>query len=266
MLVVTVAAVTAAVLVFAGGDFGPEEARSRFFGIMLLFAGAMLVTVTATTLAVLLMGWEVMGAASWALIGFWWHDRRRVETGTVAFVTTRPVMSASSGRGCGHRRWGRLAPPRCPAQTGGAVARPGRRRCHRGCVRQVRQLPFSFWLSRAMEGPSPVSALLHSATMVAAGAYLLLRLEPLLAASGWAQPTVAWVGAATAVALGLVAVAQRDLKQLLAASTCAQIGFMVLVAGVGGVGAGTAQLVAHAATKSLLFLPAGAWLSALGTK
>ena len=128
------------------------------------------------------------------------------------------------------------------------------------------QLPFSFWLSRAMEGPSPVSALLHSATMVAAGAYLLLRTHPLLVASGWGAPTVAWTGAATALALGLVAVAQTDLKQLLAASTCAQVGFMVLAAGAGGIAGGTLQLVAHAAVKSLLFLAAGAWLATLGTK
>src|SRR5215472_6350744 len=128
------------------------------------------------------------------------------------------------------------------------------------------QLPFSFWLSRAMEGPSPVSALLHSATMVAAGAYLLLRMHPLLVASAWGAPVTAWAGAVTALALGLVAVAQADLKQLLAASTCAQVGFMVLAAGAGGVTAGVMQLVAHAAVKSLLFLAAGAWLAALGTR
>jgi NADH-quinone oxidoreductase subunit L len=102
--------------------------------------------------------------------------------------------------------------------------------------------------------------------MVAAGAYLLLRLVPLLEPTGWAGPLVAWVGAATAVLVGLVAVAQTDLKQLLAASTCAQIGFMVLAAGAGGVAGGALQLVAHAATKSLLFLAAGAWLVVLGTK
>ncbi|MGW7786377.1 proton-conducting transporter transmembrane domain-containing protein, partial [Streptomyces tricolor] len=128
------------------------------------------------------------------------------------------------------------------------------------------QLPFSFWLSRAMQGPSSVSALLHSATMVVAGAYLLLRLEPLLAQSGWGGPVVAWTGAVTAVVLGLVAVAQTDLKQLLAASTCAQIGFMVLAAGAGAVTGGTLQLMAHAAAKSLAFLVAGAWLTTLGTK
>jgi len=116
-----------------------------------------------------------------------------------------------------------------------------------------------------------VSALLHGASLVAAGGYLLLRLHPLLAATSWAGPTVAWIGAATAVLLGVVALAQSDLKQLLAASTCSQVGFIVLAAGVStegvtGVGGGMLQLVAHAATKSLLFLGAGAWLHALGTK
>ncbi|WP_369131545.1 proton-conducting transporter transmembrane domain-containing protein, partial [Modestobacter roseus] len=106
----------------------------------------------------------------------------------------------------------------------------------------------------------------HSAAMVAMGGYLLLRMEPLLAATDWAGPTAAWVGALTALLLGAVAIAQRDLKQLLAASTAAQLGFVVLGAGVGSVAGGTAHLVAHAATKALLFLVAGAWLTALGTK
>src|SRR5699024_1868484 len=94
------------------------------------------------------------------------------------------------------------------------------------------QLPFAFWLSRAMAGPSPVSALLHSAAMVAMGGYLLLRSAPLLQATGWAATTTAWIGALTAVILGAVAVAQRDLKQLLAASTAAQLGFVVLAVGL----------------------------------
>jgi NADH-quinone oxidoreductase subunit L len=117
-----------------------------------------------------------------------------------------------------------------------------------------------------MVGPSPVSALLHSAAMVAMGGYLLVRLSPTLTASGWGGITTAWVGAATAVLLGVVAIAQTDLKQVLAASTASQLGFVVLAAGVGSVSGGIAQLVAHAATKALLFLVAGAWLSALGTR
>jgi len=267
VMVVTVAAVTLAVLVFAAGESGPGENRGRFFGLMLIFAGAMLLTVTAATLALLLMGWEVMGAASYALIGYWWRQPRRVTAANTAFLTTRAgdlglyiAAGAAMAGGVPGLALGRLAAAPAPwlgVVTAGVVA---------AAFGKSAQLPFSFWLSRAMEGPSPVSALLHSATMVAAGAYLLLRTEPLLAASGWGGPVAAWTGAVTALALGLVAVAQENLKQLLAASTCAQIGFMVLAAGAGGVAGGVMQLVAHAAVKSLLFLAAGAWLTALGTK
>jgi NADH-quinone oxidoreductase subunit L len=265
LMVVTVAGATLAVLAHATSEV--ELRTARFVGFMLLFAGAMLVTVTATTLAVLLMAWEVMGAMSWVLIAYRWREPEAVEAGHTAFLTTRLAdiglyVAAGAALAGGV---GSLALAELPAARGawlhvvaaGLVV---------AALGKSAQLPFSFWLSQAMRGPSPVSALLHSATMVAAGAYLLLRLSPLLAASGWAAPAVAWIGAATALLLGLVAVAQSDLKQLLAASTCAQIGFMVLAAGAGGVAGGALQLVAHAATKSLLFLGAGAWLVLLGTK
>ncbi|MCP2343824.1 NADH-quinone oxidoreductase subunit 5 family protein [Actinomadura rupiterrae] len=266
VMVLTVASAALAVLVFAAGDIGADEPRARFFGLMLVFAGAMLVTVTASDLAVLLMAWEVMGAMSYALIGFWWHDPERVESANVAFLTTRAgdlglyFAAGCAVAGTHSLSLGALADAASPwrdlVAAGIVLAAFGK----------SAQLPFSFWLSRAMAGPSPVSALLHSATMVAAGAYLLIRVHPLLEATGWAEALVAWVGALTALVMGAVAVAQRDLKQLLAASTCAQIGFMVLAAGVGSVAGGAAQLVAHAAVKCLLFLGAGAWLTALGTK
>ncbi|MGC4910367.1 NADH-quinone oxidoreductase subunit L [Streptomyces cyaneofuscatus] len=267
VMVITVAAVTTAVLVFSAGEFGEEENRGRFFGLMLLFAGSMLVTVTATTLPLLLMSWELMGATSWALIGSWWRDPERARAADTAFLTTRTAdlglylaAGAAMAGGAATLSLDALASTVSPwlhLVTAGIVA---------AALGKSAQLPFSFWLSRAMQGPSPVSALLHSATMVAAGAYLLLRLHPLLAATSWAGPVVAWTGAVTALILGVVAVAQRDLKQLLAASTASQIGFMVLAAGSGGVAGGTFQLVAHAAAKSGLFLAAGAWLTALGTK
>jgi NADH-quinone oxidoreductase subunit L len=267
VLVVTVTVVLVAVLTYAAGEFGPDEARARFHGLMLVFAAAMLVTVTATNLVTLLMAWEVMGAMSYALIGFWWREPDRPRSGMVAFLTTRTAdvglyVAAGAALAAGVPGLGLAG---LPGAAGGwrDVIAAG---VVLAAVGKSAQLPFSFWLSRAMAGPSPVSALLHSATMVAAGAYLLLRVHPLLEVTGWAASAVAWIGALTALALGAVAVAQRDLKQLLAASTCSQIGFMVLAAGSGGVSAGTGQLVAHAATKSLLFLGAGAWLTALGTK
>lgn len=265
LMVVTVAGAVLAVLAFATGEDALRDAR--FSGFVLVFAAAMLVTVTATTLAVLLFAWEIMGAMSWVLIAHHWRDAGTVRAAHSAFLTTRLAdvglyVAAGAALAGGV---GSLALAELPA-TGGPWLHVVTAGVVVAALGKSAQLPFSFWLARAMAGPSPVSALLHSATMVAAGAYLLLRLAPLLAAAGWADDTVAWVGAATAVLLGLVAVAQVDLKLLLAASTCAQIGFMVLAAGAGGTIAGAVQLVAHAATKSLLFLGAGAWLVVLGTR
>lgn len=263
-VVPAVAAVTFLVLLFAVGDI--RVAQGRFHGLMLLFAAAALLTATAATLPALLLAWEVMGAASYALIGFWWRDQFRVSAGLSAFVTTRTAdLGLYLAAGAALAGGTRLTLAGLPATTGGwrHVVAAG---VLVAALGKAAQLPFSFWISRAMEGPSPVSALLHSAAMVAMGGYLLLRVQPLLAATGWAATAAAWAGAVTAVLLGAVAVAQRDLKQLLAASTVAQLAFVVMAAGLGAISNGAAQLVAHAATKAGLFLAAGAWLSLLGTK
>lgn len=266
VLILTVAVVAAAVTVFAVVDLAPNVPRARFLGYLLLFTAAMLITVTATTVPALLVAWELMGATSYALIGYWWDVPGKMAAGTKAFVTTRAgdvglyVAAGAALAGTGTLVLDDLASAdgawRDIAAAGILLAALGK----------SAQLPFSAWLSAAMEGPSPVSALLHSATMVAAGGYLLLRTQPLLESTGWAAPTAAWIGAVTALVLGAVAAAQKDLKQLLAASTGAQIGFVVLAAGVGTTAGGTAQLVAHAGVKAGLFIAAGAWLSALGTK
>lgn len=266
VLVVTVALISLLVLAFAASDLRAGEARGRFFGLMLVFTGAMLVTVTATTLIVLLAAWELMGAMSYALIAFWWREPERVRAANTAFLVTRAadlgqyVAAGAAVAGAGSLAFTALPgadPGWRDLLTAGLVV---------SALGKSAQLPFAFWISRAMAGPSSVSALLHSATLVAAGGYLLLRLRPLLEATDWAGPTVAWAGALTTVALGAVAVVQTDLKQLLAASTSAQIGFVVLAAGLGATAGGTSQLVAHAAVKSALFLAAGAWLTARGTK
>ena len=260
----TVAVVTFLVLVFSAGEI--QVSRPRFHGLMLVFASSALLTVTATTLPTLLFAWEVMGATSYALVGFWWREEHRVSAGLTAFVTTRTAdLGLYLAAGAALAGGAGLSLADLPQSTSGwrDVVAAG---ILVAALGKAAQLPFSFWLSRAMEGPSPVSALLHSAAMVAMGGYLLLRVEPLLASTGWGGPVTAWLGAATAVLLGAVAVAQRDLKQLLAASTSAQLGFVVMAAGVATVSGGAAHLVAHASTKALLFLAAGAWLTALGTK
>jgi NADH:ubiquinone oxidoreductase subunit 5 (subunit L)/multisubunit Na+/H+ antiporter MnhA subunit len=263
-VLVAVGVVAALVLLAAALD--GEDRPARFWGLMLVFTGSVTMTVTATTLPALLLGWEVMGACSYALIGLQWSAPEKVAAGSAAFLTTRTtdlgLYLAAGAALAGGAGWSldRLPAAEGPwlhlAAAGVLVAALGK----------AAQLPFSAWLSKAMEGPAPVSALLHSAAMVAMGGYLLLRTAPLLATSGWAGPVAAWTGALTTVALGAVAVAQTDLKQLLAASTAAQLGFVVLAAGVSATAAGAAQLIAHAAVKAGLFLAAGAWLTALGSK
>ncbi|PRW61636.1 hypothetical protein CEP50_19675, partial [Actinopolyspora mortivallis] len=267
LLLVPVTAVVLGVLWFCATAIGPRESAARFTGLMLVFSGAMLGTVTASGLVSLLVCWEVMGATSWALIGFWWRRNTAVRAANTALLTTRGAdlgMYVAAGSalagGAGSLALDELPELTAPWSTVAAVGLVV------AALGKSAQLPFHFWLSRAMEGPSGVSALLHSATMVAAGGYLLLRVHPLLAEEDGVAAATAWIGALTALVLGLVAVAQRDLKQLLAASTSAQLGFVVLAAGTGGVFGGTAHLVAHAATKAALFLVAGAWLVGFGTE
>ena len=264
VLLPTMLVVAALVLVVASTE--PETREPRFVSLMLLFTSAAALTVLATSLPTLLLGWELMGAMSYALIGYRYRDPRRVSSGATAFLTTRAadlglyLATAAALAGGTDLSLDALAGAdpgwRDVVAAGVLVAALGK----------AAQLPFSFWLDRAMDGPSPASALLHSAAMVALGGYLLIRLSPLLDATTWAGTTAAWVGVTTAVVLGAVAVVQTDLKRLLAASTAAQLGFVVLAAGVGSTAAGASHLVAHAAVKSLLFLAAGAWLEALGTK
>ena len=263
-LVVTVCVVTACVL--AAVPTLVDRRVGRLSGWLLLFLAAVLLTLAARSLLPLLIAWELMGAASYVLIAHDVGDRRAAGSATSALVTTRALdlglylaAGAALAGGGSLELDGLAALPdgwRDAAALGVVAAALGK----------AAQLPVSWWLSRAMDGPSPVSALLHSAAMVAMGGYLLLRTGPLLVASGWADDVVAWTGALTAIALGVVALAQRDLKQLLAASTASQLGLVVLAAGVAAREAGAAQLVAHAAVKSLLFLVAGIWLHALHTR
>ena len=253
-------------LVLSASTGTPDLRTARFHGLMLIFVAAALMTVLASTLPTLLLSWEVMGATSFALIGYHWRDQESVSSGTTAFLTTRAAdlglyvasgAALAGGAGLGLASLDQASSGwRDVIAAGLLLAGLGK----------AAQLPFTFWLSRAMHGPSPVSALLHSAAMVAMGGYLLLRVSPTLAATGWADDATAWAGAVTAVALGAVAIAQSDLKQLLAASTAAQMGFVVLAAGVGSTAAGATHLIAHAAVKAGLFLAAGLWLQALGTK
>jgi NADH-quinone oxidoreductase subunit L len=260
--------VTLLVVVAATGlDETAGEQAARFHGYVQLFLSAATLTVLATSLPALLLGWEVMGATSCALVAMHWRETRHAWSGTTAFLTTR-----AGDLGLYVAAGAALAGGAGLALDDLAATEPGWRHVVAAGVLvaalgKAAQLPFSFWLDRAMDGPAPVSALLHSAAMVALGGYLAIRVAPLLAATRWADDAAAWAGATTAVLLGAVALAQTDLKRALAASTAAQLGFVIAAAGVvGGVTAGTAHLLGHAGVKAALFLAAGVWLQTRGTR
>jgi NADH:ubiquinone oxidoreductase subunit 5 (subunit L)/multisubunit Na+/H+ antiporter MnhA subunit len=210
--------------------------------------------VIAADLLTLLIGWELVGALSWKLIG---HDRSRTgnaQRAAHAFITTRlgdVGLYAAAGTAfaaTGSFAYSSLGLREAQVIAAGIVV---------AAAAKSAQLPFSPWLFSAMAGPTPVSALLHSSTMVAAGIYLLIRLEPDLQTVVWFGPVVTAIGLAGALGGGMVALAQRSSKQLLAASTTAQYGLMFVAVGVGSPVAAGALLVAHAVYKSLLFLGAG---------
>lgn len=244
------------ITVYSAFFLGRDEARGRFFGFMLLFTGAMLGLVLAADLLTLLIAWEVVGLCSYALIGFWYAEAGRARDAMRAFLTTRAAdlglyvaaMAAWAG--------GSLALARLPELTPGLRDMVGAGLLL-AAVGKSAQLPLSGWLSGAMSGPTPVSALLHSAAMVAAGAMLLVKVLPLLEALPWMAETVLWTGVASALFGALVALAQHDLKQVLAASTISQYGYVFAAIGAAGGAAASAYLVNHAVFKALLFLGAG---------
>lgn len=263
VMVVLVPAIAAPIVAYAAAT--EERGRTRLLTLMLVFVGAMLLLVAAADFLTLLIAWELVGAASWALIAHGWRDPENVAAAAQAFVTTRfgdlglYIAAGSTFAAAGSFAFASL----------GAAGRPALDVIAAGVVvaaaAKSAQLPFSPWLFAAMAGPTPVSALLHSATLVAAGAYVLIRLAPVLDAVPWFLPAVAGIGLATALAGGVVATVQTHAKRALAGSTSAQYGLMFVAVGAGSTAAGGAHLVAHAAVKSLLFLAAGIASRAAGT-
>lgn len=229
----------------------------RLISVLLVFVGGMQLLVIADDFLTLLIGWEIVGACSWALIGHKWQDRDNSASALYAFVTTRlgdvgliltalAVYAATGGFA-----FTGLAQMQ---DTGLEVAAAG---LVISAAAKSGQVPFAPWLFRAMAGPTSVSALLHAATMVAAGAYALARLQPELAGSALFGPAVIGIGLLTALAGGIVALLQPHAKKLLAASTSAQYGLMFVAVGAGYPGIAILHLAAHAALKALLFLVAG---------
>lgn len=245
-----------AVVLFAGGH---EDAGGlgRLLGLLVAFAGAMELVVIANDLLTLLIGWELMGAISWALIGHRWREGAAMPSATYAFVMTRAgdlglfiaVFACFAGTGSlDYTGLGRLDGASLSVAAFGILV---------AAAAKAGQGPFAPWLFRAMDGPTSVSAFLHSSTMVAAGAFLIARLHPAFAGvPGWGG-TVVTLGLATAIAGGIVALIQTHAKKVLAGSTSAQIGLMFAAVGAGWPGVAVLHLIAHAAFKAPLFFAVG---------
>ena len=253
---VTIPAVALAVIVFAAAHEG-AHGLARLLGLLVVFVGGMELVVIAGDLATLLIGWEIVGACSWALIGHEWRDDGSMRSANYAFVVTRAgdlglflaLFATFVGAGSlDYAALGRLGgAPLLVAAFGILIA----------AASKAGQVPFSPWLFRAMDGPTSVSALLHSAAMVAAGAYLVARLQPeLVQVPGFGACAIG-IGLLTALAGGLVAARQTHAKKLLAGSTSAQLGLMFAASGAGFPGAAVLHLIAHAAFKAPLFFAAG---------
>jgi NADH-quinone oxidoreductase subunit L len=249
---------------FAVGYMHGDPKFSKFFLYLNLFVFSMTLLVLGENLLVTFLGWEGVGTCSYLLIAFW-HTRESAATaGKKAFVTNRVgdwgVMLAMflSFSAVGSLSYTVLNES---AETGALAASTASAIALLlliGAAGKSAQLPLYIWLPDAMEGPTPVSALIHAATMVTGGVFLLTRINPVIAASyDWVPTTIAWVGAITALFAATIALAQNDIKKVLAYSTVSQIGYMMLAVGTGGYVAAIFHMVTHAGFKALLFLGAG---------
>ena len=258
----TVAVVGLVVLVYAVGYFADEPRRASALAGLLAFVAAMQGLVLADGYLALLIFWELVGAASARLIAFNRDDPAAAPGAVRAFLTTRTadigfyvaLLALVAATGSVAFEQAR------PAGALGAVVAVGLLLAAMG---KSAQAPLQTWLSGAMAGPTPVSALLHSATMVAAGVYLLMRSTSLL--TGWPLQAAGWIGALTAVAAAVMALAQPDLKRVLAGSTASQLGLMFVGVAAGGPAVALFQLVTHAVSKAGLFLAAGIFQHQRGT-
>ena len=247
-----------------------DEGYSRFFAYMNLFVGSMLILVLADNLLFLYLGWEGVGLCSYLLIGFWYKKSENGYAGIKAFIVTRVGDTAMAiGLFLLFVNAGTLN----IQQIADWVAWPETQRGHVitiaaalllcGALGKSAQLPLQTWLPDAMAGPSPVSALIHAATMVTAGVYLIARTHALFAAAPIVQYIVAIIGAVTLLMAGFSAMTQHDIKRVLAYSTISQIGYMFLALGVSAWAAAIFHFMIHAFFKSLLFLAAGVIIVAM---
>ncbi|MEI8291367.1 MAG: NADH-quinone oxidoreductase subunit L [Verrucomicrobiota bacterium] len=270
------------IFIFSVGYMAHDVNFMRFFCFLALFASGMLGVIIANNLLLLFISWEIVGLTSYLLIGFWYHKPSAAAAAKKAFITTRigdlglligmvwlyaqtgTLNFYDHGNGCMENT--ALVNMATHATIGGlAISTAIGFLIFLGAVGKSGQVPLHVWLPDAMEGPTPVSALIHAATMVAAGVFLVARVFPLMAQtpilgqgmmldSSPMLIVITWVGAITAIFAASIAVAQNDIKRILAYSTVSQLGYMMMGLGVGGVAVGMFHLITHAFFKALLFL------------
>ena len=269
LMLLVVTGVGSAIHIYSIGYMRGDPGFPRFFACMSLFTFSMLGVVLASNFVQLFIFWELVGLSSYLLIGFWFERPAAAAAGQKAFVVNRIgdfgfLLGILTVWACaGTFDFAELAakwplPGLAPATLALAA---GLVFC--GAMGKSAQFPLHVWLPDAMEGPTPVSALIHAATMVAAGVYMLCRVGWLLAASPAIMTAIAWIGGGTALLAALIAVAQKDIKRILAYSTLSQLGYMVLAVGLGGSVNAMFHLTTHAFFKALLFLAAGSVIVAL---
>ncbi|MEW6301953.1 MAG: NADH-quinone oxidoreductase subunit L [Verrucomicrobiota bacterium] len=271
LMLLVVTGVGTAIHIFSMGYMQGDRCYSRFFASLSLFMFSMIGIVLASNLLMMFIFWELVGVSSYLLIGFWYEKASAADACKKAFITNRlgdfgfilGILAV----------WGlansldfdqlKLNLTKEPQLLGGLATAVGLL-LFCGAMGKSAQFPLHVWLPDAMEGPTPVSALIHAATMVAAGVYMLCRIFFILAVPGsFALEIIAWIGGITALLAALMAVQQNDIKRILAYSTLSQLGYMVMAVGLGGPIAAMFHLTTHAFFKALLFLGAGSVIYAL---
>ena len=277
VMLVVVTTVSSLVHLYSWGYMAEDPGQPRFFAYLSLFSFAMLMLVTADNLVQMFFGWEGVGLASYLLIGFWYHKPSANAAALKAFVVNR-VGDFGFSLGIFGTFWvfGTLSIPAilaaAPSMADSTIGFAGMQvdtmtvlclLLFVGAMGKSAQLGLHTWLPDAMEGPTPVSALIHAATMVTAGVFMVCRLSPMFETSATTLAVVTFVGAATAFFAATVGTAQNDIKRVIAYSTCSQLGYMFFAAGVGAYGAAMFHLFTHAFFKALLFLGAGSVIHAM---
>jgi NADH-quinone oxidoreductase subunit L len=269
MMLVLVCGVGAAIHVYSLGYMRDDPGKSRYFAALSLFMFAMLGIVLANNFVMLFIFWELVGFTSYVLIGHWFERDSAADAANKAFITTRIgdfgfalgilfIWMAS-----GSVVFAEIAPRLSIVSNHPTFLTIAALLIFCGAVGKSAQFPLHVWLPDAMEGPTPVSALIHAATMVAAGVYMLVRVGFIIQASPAALLVITWVGTITAVMAALIATQQNDIKRILAYSTLSQLGYMVMAVGLASNNAAIFHLFTHAFFKALLFLAAGSVIVAL---